>query len=64
MKTLIHGILVALVLVLGFAYLPTAHGEALTTLEVPIPPSVWLFGSGLLGLVAIARRKKRHNDPG
>jgi len=25
---------------------------------VPIPPSVWLFGSGLLGLVGIARRKK------
>jgi len=24
---------------------------------VPIPPSVWLFGSGLLGLVGIARRK-------
>jgi hypothetical protein len=26
--------------------------------EVPIPPSVWLFGSGLLGLVGMARRKK------
>jgi hypothetical protein len=25
---------------------------------VPIPPSVWLFGSGLLGLIGIARRKK------
>lgn len=24
---------------------------------VPIPPAVWLFGSGLLGLVGIARRK-------
>ena len=24
---------------------------------VPIPPSVWLFGSGLMGLVGIARRK-------
>lgn len=24
---------------------------------IPIPPSVWLFGSGLLGLVGIARRK-------
>ena len=25
---------------------------------VPIPSSVWLFGSGLLGLVGVARRKK------
>jgi len=26
--------------------------------SVPIPAAVWLFGSGLLGLVGIARRKK------
>jgi hypothetical protein len=26
---------------------------------VPIPAAVWLFGSGLLGLVGIARRKKK-----
>ena len=26
---------------------------------VPIPPSVWLFGSGLVGLISIARRKNR-----
>jgi hypothetical protein len=26
--------------------------------EVPIPPVAWLFGSGLLGLVGLARRKK------
>ena len=25
---------------------------------VPVPPAVWLFGSGLLGLVGIARRKE------
>ena len=25
---------------------------------VPIPPAVWLFGSGLLGLIGMARRKK------
>ena len=28
------------------------------TSEVPIPGAVWLFGSGLLGLVGMARRKK------
>lgn len=25
---------------------------------VPIPAAVWLFGSGLIGLVGVARRKK------
>jgi len=25
---------------------------------IPIPPAIWLFGFGLLGLVGIARRKK------
>ena len=25
---------------------------------IPIPPAVWLFGSGLLGMIGIARRKK------
>ena len=30
----------------------------LTGTVVPIPAAVWLFGSGLLGLVGIARRKK------
>jgi hypothetical protein len=25
---------------------------------VPVPPALWLFGSGLLGLIGIARRKK------
>jgi hypothetical protein len=28
------------------------------TNAVPIPPALWLFGSGLLGLIGIARRKK------
>ena len=27
------------------------------TSEIPIPPALWLFGSGLIGLIAIARRK-------
>lgn len=26
--------------------------------EVPVPAAVWLFGSGLIGLVGVARRKK------
>ena len=26
--------------------------------EVPVPGAVWLFGSGLLGLIGVARRKK------
>jgi PEP-CTERM motif len=25
---------------------------------VPVPAAVWLFGSGLLGLIGIARKKK------
>jgi hypothetical protein len=35
-------------------------GDSFTvaTSVVPVPAAVWLFGSGLLGLVGIARRKK------
>ncbi|MBT8438988.1 MAG: hypothetical protein KJO91_04615 [Gammaproteobacteria bacterium] len=25
---------------------------------VPIPPAIWLFGGGLIGLIGVARRKK------
>jgi hypothetical protein len=32
---------------------------AMTPDAVPVPAAVWLFGSGLLGLVGIARRKKK-----
>lgn len=28
------------------------------TAPVPLPPAVWLFGSGLLGLVGVSRRRK------
>ena len=36
-------------------------GNSLTVLNVstvPVPAAVWLFGSGLLGLIGVARRKK------
>lgn len=37
----------------------TAGGDfAQYTNPIPVPAAVWLFGSGLLGLVGIARRKK------
>jgi hypothetical protein len=31
---------------------------AFTLSNVPIPPAIWLFGSGILGLIGMARRKK------
>jgi hypothetical protein len=30
----------------------------LNVIPTPIPPAVWLFGTGLLGLAGVARRKK------
>jgi len=33
--------------------------ESFVNNPVPVPAAVWLFGSGLLGLVGVARRKKR-----
>jgi hypothetical protein len=37
----------------------TAGGDfAQYTNPIPVPAAVWLFGSGLLGLVGVARRKK------
>jgi hypothetical protein len=32
--------------------------DNITLTTIPIPPALWLFGSGLLGLVGISRRKK------
>ena len=37
---------------------PTMVGATVTVGAVPVPPAVWLFGSGLIGLVGIARRRK------
>lgn len=37
---------------------PIMAGSSLTVLQsVPVPAAVWLFGSGLLGLIGLARRK-------
>ena len=36
----------------------TRPGSGFGQAVVPVPAAVWLFGSGLLGLVGIARRKK------
>lgn len=36
----------------------SASGAFLVPAPVPVPPALWLFGSGLLGLVGIARRKR------
>jgi len=36
----------------------TYHAVKWEASVVPIPAAVWLFGSGLLGLIGIARRKK------
>ena len=45
----------------GFS-IESANGNVVSTdiinTAVPVPAAVWLFGSGLLGLVGIARRKK------
>ena len=41
-----------------FASVPFAANFDFSTTTVPIPAAVWLFGSGLLGLIGMARRKK------
>jgi len=44
---------------LGFNDYPYGQGHLLVrTSVVPVPSAVWLFGSGLIGLVGLARRKK------
>jgi len=38
----------------------TSHLASISTMQttVPVPAAVWLFGSGLLGLIGFSRRKK------
>lgn len=43
----------------GFFDIGSGNSLHITSVSaVPVPAAVWLFGSGLLGLMAIARRKK------
>jgi len=52
----------------GFSFTPLFPGAdwwasasynwEISVSAIPIPPAVWLFGSGLIGLVGVARRKK------
>jgi hypothetical protein len=39
---------------------PTGHSDYVSTVmsTVPVPAAAWLFGSGLLGLLGIARRRR------
>lgn len=41
----------------GFAYETTANTSITASSVVPVPAAAWLFGSGLLGLIGMARRK-------
>lgn len=38
---------------------PTLGSGSISVQAVPLPAAVWLFGSGMLGLVAVARRNKQ-----
>ncbi len=38
-------------------YLADTEFTAIATSTVPVPAAVWLFGSGLFGLLGLARRK-------
>ena len=41
-----------------YAERPVVSFDVVPTSPVPVPAAVWLFGSGLIGLIGIARRKK------
>jgi hypothetical protein len=41
-----------------FVYPQTNWSVDFTVSQVPLPAAAWLFGSGLLGMIGIARRKK------
>jgi len=37
---------------------PTFNGATVNINAVPVPAAIWLFGSGLIGMIAISRRRK------
>jgi len=43
----------------GYDYEWLIHVDGVGAPPVPVPAAVWLFGSGLLGLVGVSRRKRR-----
>jgi hypothetical protein len=44
--------------VAGGSFEPTTVDIGVTVNSVPIPAAVWLFGSGVIGLIAMAKRNK------
>ena len=42
-----------------FEFFNAGFNANLAPVAIPVPAAVWLFGSGLLGLVGVARRKKQ-----
>jgi len=41
----------------GGYVLPVADGDVFASSVVPIPPAAWLFGTGLIGIIGMAKRK-------
>jgi hypothetical protein len=37
---------------------PLVNFDNIVVSAVPVPAAFWLFGSGLIGLIGVARRKK------
>lgn len=38
------------------------HFDGYPVPAVPVPPAIWLFGSGLIGFIGIARRKHAERE--
>ena len=54
----IHGVDSRGNLMNAYIFLGTDYNFTRTVSTVPIPAAVWLFGSGLMGLIGISRQKK------